>query len=292
MKDPIFSRFFNLRINPFGEIADMKQFFSSRTHLLALGATIAALEKGKGLTLIQGEVGTGKTLLCKILSVLLKKSGIKTATLMQPILEGPDLLGQIAEELGLPTETNKNTDLKFRLGQLNNFFLSEAQKGQSTLLLIDEAHKLSFDTLETLRLLTNLESPTGKIVQIVLFAQPELQTKLQTYQMRQITQRVSCLSTLMPLEQKEVGAYIRHRIDQSGGSNFVQFSDGATKAIFKISGGLPRLINFYSELALQQAEISARRLIDGSFMRQILKNHEFPTFHREGWAHFLGLGKG
>ncbi|MCM2282521.1 MAG: AAA family ATPase [Bdellovibrionaceae bacterium] len=268
----MFSRYFHLTENPFGEAPDARYFFLSEPHMSALNHLLATIQSGKGLCAINGEVGTGKTLLSRVALRLLDHQGAATAVIAQPIFQGADFLVQIAREFGLQPDGGAQANVRVELDRLTEFFLRNAEQKRRSVLFIDEAHKLSFEALESVRLLTNLETAREKIVQVVLFSQPELERKLQAHHMRQVKQRLALRTDLRPLRTLETQAYLRHRVDIAGGSNFVRFEPRAADLIHQVSGGVPRLINFYAELALLLAESRQQRLVDRAIVRSALKD--------------------
>ncbi len=280
----MFSRYFNLIENPFGETSSERCFFSSPTHLYAIQTAASAIENKKGLVLITGEVGSGKTLLSKITNSILERAGAQTAYIQQPILGGVKILTQIADEFGIERKAEARTQSDLELICLNEHLIKNVAEGKTNVLLIDEAHKLSFDSLEIIRLLANIETHGRKILQTILFAQPELQIKLATNQMRQIQQRITSMAEVQPLSLAETQSYIRFRIDLAGGSNFVWFERCAVKTIFKHSRGIPRLINFYCEIALLAADAQLIRYIKAPLVRENLKS-QFNTAH--GFNRFI-----
>ncbi len=288
----MFSRYFQLRDNPFGETPNLRYFFRSQTHYEALIQFFRLLHSGKSLFLVVGEVGTGKTFLCRLIYRMLKEHRFRTALIFQPIFNSEDLLQQISEEFGLaPPEGSGALSFKEEFLRLQNHFIESAKAGRRCIIMIDEAHKLSFQALETLRLLTNLETDSEKLVSVVLFAQPELEQKLKAYHARQIRQRLAVCANLKPLSPIETESYIGHRMELAGAENFVRFDSRATRWIHKQSRGIPRLINFYAELSLLAAESRQIRLIKEDLVaeavRQATGKKSTSSFF---WSFFGGRG--
>ena len=286
----MFSPFFHIKENPFGETPNVGYFYKSQTHYEALIHLFTGVNSGKGMHLVVGEVGTGKTLLCRLFMKVAEQRGCRTALILQPIFEPRDLLSHIGDEFGAPKGATSNASLKEELDRLQNFFLDSARLGKRCLLLIDEAHKLSFESLETIRLLTNLETDREKIAQVIFFAQPELSLKLDSYQARQIRQRLVKGATLEPFSLNETEAYVKHRLSLSGAENFVRFNSDALRTLHKHSGGIPRLINFYAEMALARSESLQVRLITGKLVKAVAQTSESRS--QPGFLHsLLDFGK-
>jgi general secretion pathway protein A len=280
----MYSDFFKMRINPFGETPDTRFFFKSQSHVVALECAISAIRDGKGFTLITGEVGMGKTILSRILLNFLQKR-TPTALVLNPVLDQHDLLITIREEFKL--EAPKELGLKGEYDQISKFLIETANAKKRSVLIIDEAQKLTFDGLEAVRLLSNLETEDRKLLQIILIGQPELKTRLEQFELRQLSQRITVRADLTPMSANDVDAYIRHRIEISGGSNFVRFDDEASRLVAKLSLGVPRVINYLCERVLSKAEKSQVRLIDGGFVQALQ-----PARARRGWKDFFSLNRG
>jgi type II secretory pathway predicted ATPase ExeA len=271
----MFSEFFKLKVNPFGETPNTRFFFKSNSHVAALDKVITALREGKGFTLITGEVGVGKTMLSRLLLGYLQKR-TPTALILNPVLCQQDLLTSIREELKLPAP--ETITIKSEYDQLVKFLIETAAAKKRTVLFIDEAQRLSFEGLEAVRLLSNLETEDRKLLQIILIGQPELNTRLEQHELRQLNQRISVRTELQPLKADEVESYIKHRIEAAGGANFIRFDAGACQLIAKSSKGIPRLINSICEQVLTKAKTERVRLIDASFVTPLL-----PKEKRKNW---------
>lgn len=261
----MFSTFFNMKENPFGETPDTRYFFKSASHMAAFRLLASILQNGKGFALLLGEVGLGKTIMCRLFLGLVGKHA-DTALIFNPRLEGGDLIRAVADEFGAPAAIQGQSQQE----RLTSFLLANARKNRRSVLFIDEAQALSVETLESVRLLSNLETEKQKLLQIVLFAQPELQVKLSQNQLRQLDQRISEKIQLAPLDLQDTETYIRHRIDISGGGNFVRFEEGALRKIFDRTGGVPRLINFLCESILLAAEKEGQRIISAGFVKKVI----------------------
>src|SRR5688572_24124166 len=193
----------------------------------------------KGFVQITGEVGAGKTTLCRALLEQLGNN-FSTALILNPVLDADQLIKCIAMEFGLDV---RGLDRLETIAQINYFLLSEADAGRDAVLIIDEAQNLTNDLLEQVRLLSNLETHDRKLLQIVLMGQPELRDRLNEHSLRQLRQRITIRYHLRPLRYAEVKDYIRHRLHVSGANGSPHFSMAAIWRIFKYSNGIPRLVN-------------------------------------------------
>ncbi len=238
---------FGLREPPFGITPDTGFFFACRGHQEALNTLLVAARSGEGFIKITGEVGTGKTLLCrKFLASLAGE--VTTAYLPNPFLEPRTLMLAVADELeaGLDQDVDQHRLLK----GITQRLLELAGAGRQVVLCLDEAQAMPLDTLEALRLLTNLETEKRKLLQIVLFGQPELDRKLQQESIRQLTQRITFHYRLASLGRDDLDYYLAHRLNVAGYPGGRLFSRGAVGLLHAASGGIPRLVNILAHKAL------------------------------------------
>jgi MSHA biogenesis protein MshM len=243
-------RHFRLREPPFGITPDTSFFYPCRSTQEALNTLLVALANGEGFIKITGEVGTGKTLLCrKFLATL--EVGCVTAYIPNPTLEPRGLLIAVAEELR--AEVALDADLHHLLKGIARALLDLARQGKRVVLCMDECQAMPLETLETVRLLTNLETEKRKLLQVVLFGQPELDRKLAQPSIRQLLQRITFQHDLRGLEEDEVGAYVAHRLAIAGYSGGTVFSKTAIRALHRGSRGVPRLVNILAHKALMLA---------------------------------------
>jgi len=241
-----YHRHFGLREAPFGITPDTSFFYACRSTQEALNTLLVAVSNGEGFIKITGEVGTGKTLLCrKFLSTL--GPGWVSAYIPNPSLEPRVVLLALAEELGLPGESIGAHRLD---KQLTQRLLDIARQGKRVVLCMDETQAMPLATLESVRLLTNLETEKRKLMQVVLFGQPELDRKLASASVRQLRQRITFQYTLKALTRHEVVDYVAHRLTVAGYSGAALFSDAALKAIHRASRGVPRLVNILAHKSL------------------------------------------
>ena len=254
----MYKAFFSLTRNPFDLTPDPTCFVPTRRHDEALAALYYGIRRHKGFVVLTGEVGTGKTLLLRCLLGLLKESkDVAYAYVFNGRLSPVEFLQYILSDFGLPATGKNKSDLLFELGQ---FLVSRGSKKMTTVLIVDEAHHLSADILEEVRLLSNLETDDDKLLQIVLVGQPELNEKLDSVGLRQLKQRIAVRTHLGSLDAEEVERYIQQRLQIAGGclTSNTLFSTEAIAAVNLHSRGLPRLINTICDNALIAAY--ARRL--------------------------------
>jgi general secretion pathway protein A len=242
----MYTEFYGLREKPFSLSPDPRFLFLSDSHREALAHLLYGIEQGEGFIAITGEVGTGKTTLCRTLLQRLEP-GSEVAFLFNPQLSGLELLQAIDAEFGLDTQGKSRREL---MDQLNRFLLTKRQEGRRVLLLIDEAQNLDREALEQVRLLSNLETDTTKLIQIILIAQPELDAMLESPELRQLRQRINVRWRLKPLSPNETRDYVRHRLRVAAGGPREVFTDLALREIHRRSGGVPRIINRLCDRAL------------------------------------------
>jgi MSHA biogenesis protein MshM len=242
----MYQRHFQLNRMPFGLTPDTAFFVPLQQHQEVLAVLQTALAAGEGFIKITGEVGSGKTLLCR---KLLQQAGTdwQLAYLPDPCLTPLEFRWALALELGL--KHSANIDAPQLLQLLQRQLLLLAAQGKKTIVLIDEAQALPDDTLEALRLLTNLETQQQKLLQVVLFGQPELNKKLASYRFRQLRQRITFSSELALMSRPQVAAYLQQRLAQAG-ANQALFSGAALRSLSRYSRGIPRLVNILAHKAL------------------------------------------
>ncbi len=252
----MYHRFFRLKEPPFSLSPDTEYFFAYGHYANALNTLIVALRSGEGFIKVTGEVGTGKTLLCRKLLNTIGKN-FTAIYISNPQLSPHGLQVALAEELGLAI-----TRYTHRL--LNNITerLTElAKQGQHVVLCIDEAQAMPKETLEALRLITNLETEKQKLIQVALFGQPELDTSINDPAVRQLKQRITFSYQLEPLDKNGMDAYIMHRVRIAGFIDIQLFSPEALESIYKVSRGIPRLVNILCHKSLMAAYGQGQRYI-------------------------------
>ena len=258
--------FFKLKLDPFAITPDPRFLFPSNRHKEALAALYYGVHQRKGFVVLTGEVGTGKTLLIRCLLELLRDKRIACAYIFNSSLSTMQFLQGVASDLGIPAAGQ--TKIKI-LRDLNHYLLARYRRRLTTVLVVDEAHHLSTEILEEIRLLTNLESPDEKLLQIVLVGQSELSDKLDSYELRQLKQRIALRAYLEPLDLENTKGYIRCRLQCAGANSHAGslIPDDTAARIFHFSRGIPRLINTISDNALVTAfarhlEVVAPSIID------------------------------
>ena len=242
----MYLNFYGLKENPFNVTSDPGFLYLGNSHREALNHLLYGIKERKGFLEITGEIGAGKTTLCKALLSRLD-SNTKTSFILNPNLSEVQLLEAILEDFGL--RPARRTKISF-LRQLNNFLLDELRGNCNVVLILDEAQNLKLPTLEAVRLLSNLETDKQKLFQIVLVGQPELRRKLSSPSLTQLRQRIGVRYHLNPLGKDEIDKYIGHRLNVAGSPGDINFTDEALDKIFIYSGGIPRIINIVCDKAL------------------------------------------
>lgn len=246
----MYKKYYHLKENPFNMTADPDFFFSSLHHKEAFAHLVYGIHQRKGILVVTGEIGTGKTTLCRTLLNHLD-GNTKTALILNPNFSDLQLLKLIVRDFGIPGNPKNRLDL---IEALNKFLLEETGRGNNVVLIIDEAQNLSAKQLEQVRLLSNIETEKEKLLQIILVGQPELYDKLQLNELRQLNQRVAVRYHILPLEKHELSAYIEHRLRIANatrsGEDRLHFTDEAIDIIYKNSGGTPRMVNILCDRAL------------------------------------------
>jgi len=243
----MYNDYFGLKETPFSIAPNPRFLYMSGQHREALAHLIYGFNSDGGFVLLTGDVGTGKTTVCRcLLEQIPKDSSI--AFIINPKLSVDELLATICDEFGIKYP-ERNISIKVFVDLLNAYLLDAHAKGRKAVLIIDEAQNLSANVLEELRLLTNLETNQRKLLQIILLGQPELRTKLSKPELRQLSQRIIARFHLGPLSKKDVSAYVAHRLAVAGISNEL-FPPSTINKIYKLSGGIPRLINVLCDRAL------------------------------------------
>jgi MSHA biogenesis protein MshM len=258
----MYSKHFGLREAPFSITPDTSYFFTSPHSQEALNTLLVAAKSGEGFIKITGEVGTGKTLLCRKFIATVGPEFV-TAYIPNPYLEPRTLMLALADELEVTLD--KDVDQHQLLKSITHRLMALAREDKQVLLLLDEAQAIPTESLEALRLLTNLETEKRKLLQIVLFGQPELNQHLQATAIRQLAQRITFHYHLGPLTRDDIEYYIAHRLRVAGYTGGRLFNRAAISRLYKASGGIPRLVNIMANKSLM--------LCFGEGKQQVTRRH-------------------
>jgi general secretion pathway protein A len=263
----MYNNFFGFKEKPFKLVPNPAYFFLSKSHEEALAHLNYAISQGDGFVQITGEVGTGKTTLCRAFLDSLDKN-TRAAYIFNPKLGPKQLLMTILDEFGIRSGNETTKEL---IDALNKFLMRNKTKGNKVILLVDEAQNLSKNVLEQLRLLSNLETNQDKLLQIILVGQPELGEMLESHDLRQIGQRITLNYNLSPLTFSESKEYIQYRINIAAQRKGIKFDRSAYYQIFKYSQGIPRLINIVCDRALLTAFVLNQHKISGSILKASIR---------------------
>ena len=279
----VYDSFYEFRAAPFTLSPDPRFLFPSRQHREALAGLTYAVRDRKGFAVLTGEVGTGKTML---VHALLTEFGdrIRSALVFNPHLSRRDLYLHLLAEFGLPPQGSTLACVR----ALQRLLLEQFQAGVQVVVIIDEAHALSGDVLEEVRLLSNFETSRDKLLQVLLIGQPELMERLRSPALRQLRQRIALRFTLEPLEFGETVAYVRSRLVTAGGRSTL-FSRAAYATLYRFSGGLPRLINILCDHALLSGFARDQLEIGPALVRRAASDLGLPPLARLGlWQRLRG----
>lgn len=263
----MYLNFYGLKEKPFSATPDPKFLYLTPAHREALAQLIYGVKENKGFIVLTGEVGTGKTTL---LHTLLRKLDDNTAVafILNSTLPFDDVVEYMLEDFGVSKGPSTRVE---RLVALNRFLIERRRVGQNTVLILDEAQNLTPETLEQVRLLSNFETPTDKLLQILLVGQPELKSKLQRPELRQLKQRIGLRCTIRPLTEDEVADYIRSRLRVAGSADLHLFTERAVRRIAEYTGGIPRLVNILSDHCLLIGYVEQKRKIEREIVEQAVE---------------------
>lgn len=264
----MYKAFFGLTSNPFEISPDPRFYYGTPQHNEALAVLSYGIDRRKGFVVVTGEVGTGKTLLARYILKTLTWQKIAVGYVFNPLLSTLEFLQYAAKDMGVPIVAKNKGEL---LVGLNQFLLALHRQGSTGAIVVDEAHLLSWELLEEIRLLTNLETSSEKLLQIVLIGQPELDDKLNSPNLRQLKQRISLRCRLEPLTPKQTREYIERRLWFAGAKQHHGkiFSPEAIEGIHKYSKGIPRLINIISESALITSYALKQTAVSGAIIDEV-----------------------
>lgn len=266
----MYLEYYGLKDPPFDITPNPRFLFYSIQHREALNHLLYGIRERKGFVQLTGEVGSGKTTICR---AMLDQLGdhYATALILNPVMNPEQLMKAIAMEFGLEV---KGLDRLETVAAINQFLLDQVEKGKDAVLTIDEAQNLTWDLLEQIRLLSNLETDDRKLLQIVLMGQPELRLKLNDPRLRQLRQRITIRYHLKSLSRMETNQYLQHRLQVSGANGVPYFTGGALWRIHRYSGGIPRLINAVSDKCLLAGFVRQRERIDFRMVGKAIRELE------------------
>jgi len=276
----MFEHYYGFKCKPFSLTPDPQFFYLSPDHIEAIEHLVYGISDGEGFLLLVGEIGTGKTTLSRVLTQKLNPS-IIYSLILNPFQDFPTLLKSIITDFGL---TPISTDKSQLIDQLIRFLLDEiGPKGKTALIIIDEAQNLSVETLEQLRIISNIETNNEKLLQFLLLGQEELAIKLESQELRQLNQRISVRYFLSPLNKEETLKYIHHRIKIAQPEKKIEFTNAAVREIFKFSKGIPRLINMIANRCLIAGFVGESSSIDRAMVKRAkesLYGEKFKTIKK------------
>ena len=265
--------FFGFKEAPFNITPDPRFLLFTRHHREAFDHVLYGIENRKGFIELTGEVGSGKTTICRAVLTQLA-TNVRTALILTPWLTESQLLRAIINDFGLSV---KGRDRLAHIEALNDFLLNQLREGNNVALIIDEAQDLSVEVLEQIRLLSNLETDQHKLLQIVLCGQPELKERLNRPELRQLRQRITVRYHLFPLTEEELRQYIDHRLRTAGSDGSVSFSPEAVHGVFKYCRGIPRMANAVCDVAMLAAYVARSRIVEYDCVKQAIKQLEGST---------------
>lgn len=263
----MYKNFYSLKENPFNITADPSFFFPSQRHEEAFNHLAYGITSRKGIIVITGEIGTGKTTLCRMLLNRISNK-VKTALILNPSFSDIQLLQMIVHDLGIECKKKNKLDL---VGAIAIFLVEQSSQGHNVAIIIDECQNLNIRQLEQIRLLSNLETEKEKLLQIILVGQPELNDKLHNHALRQLNQRVSVRYHILPLDKSEVRNYIEHRLKTAGANKQLKFTTEAIETIYHYSQGTPRVINILCDRALLGGFVQETFIINEAIIEHCIK---------------------
>jgi general secretion pathway protein A len=267
----MYKEFYGLRANPFNVNPDPRYLFLTRHTEEALACLTYGIQSRKGFVLLTGEVGTGKTTLINKLLEWLRLQQVATAFIFNSRLNVPQFLDYMMADFGIPCDSRAKSQILLRL---YNWLLDRYRAGETAVLIVDEAQNLSDEVLEEIRMLTNLETFTEKLLQIVLVGQPELEQKLKLPQLRQLKQRLTLRAKTHPLTLEETKAYIQQRLRIAGSNGNQIFEPESMISIHRYSSGIPRVINLLCEHCLVSAFVDQQKVIGPSVVDNVARDFD------------------
>jgi len=272
----MYKEFFGLRANPFNVNPDPRYLFLTRHTEEALACLTYGIQSRKGFVLLTGEVGTGKTTLINKLLEWLRAQQVPTAFVFNSRMNVPQFLDYMMADFGIPCETRSKSQILMRL---YNWLLERYRAGETAVLIVDEAQNLADEVLEEIRMLTNLETFTEKLLQIVLVGQTELEQKLKQPHLRQLRQRLTLRAKTHPLTAEETKAYIQQRLRIAGSSGQQIFDPDALTNIHRYSSGIPRVVNLICEHCLVSAFVDQQKVIGPTIVDAVARDFDLGDSH-------------
>lgn len=270
----MYKEFFGLRANPFNVNPDPRYLFLTRHTEEALACLTYGIQSRKGFVLLTGEVGTGKTTLVNKLLEWLRAQHVPTAFIFNSRMNVPQFLDYMMADFGIPCETRSKSQILMRL---YNWLLERYRLGETAVLIVDEAQNLPDEVLEEIRMLTNLETFTEKLLQIVLVGQTELEHRLKHPNLRQLRQRLTLRSRTHPLTPEELKSYIQQRLRIAGSNEEEIFAPDAVTALYRYSGGIPRVINLLCEHSLVSAFVDQQKTITATIVDAVARDFDLES---------------
>jgi general secretion pathway protein A len=267
----MYKEFFGLRANPFNVNPDPRYLFLTRHTEEALACLTYGIQSRKGFVLLTGEVGTGKTTLINKLLEWLRLQQVATAFIFNSRMDVPQFLDFMMADFGIQCDSKSKSQV---LQRLYSWLLDRYRAGETAVLIVDEAQNLSDEVLEEIRMLTNLETFTEKLLQIVLVGQPELEQHLRQPQLRQLRQRLTLRAKTHPLNLEETRAYVQQRLRIAGSNGQTIFDPDSLLALYRYSTGIPRVINLLCEHCLVSAFVDQKKLITNEIVESVARDFD------------------
>ena len=267
----MYKEFFGLRANPFNVNPDPRYLFLTRHTEEALACLTFGIQSRKGFVLLTGEVGTGKTTLINKLLEWLRAQQVPTAFIFNSRLDVPQFLEYMMADFGIPCDSSSKSQILMRL---YSWLLERYRAGETAVLIVDEAQNLADEVLEEIRMMTNLETFTEKLLQIVLVGQPELEQRLKQPGLRQLRQRLTLRAKTHPLTAEETKSYIQQRLRIAGSNGHVIFDPDAQAAVHRYSGGIPRVVNLICEHCLVSAFVDQQTTVSPKLVDAVARDFE------------------
>jgi general secretion pathway protein A len=267
----MYKEFFGLRANPFNVNPDPRYLFLTRHTEEALACLTYGIQSRKGFVLLTGEVGTGKTTLINKLMEWLRMQQVATAFIFNSRMDVPQFLDFMMADFGIPCDGQSKSHI---LQRLYNWLLDRYRAGETAVLVVDEAQNLTDEVLEEIRMLTNLETFTEKLMQIVLVGQPELEQRLKQPQLRQLRQRLTLRAKTHPLNLEETKSYVTQRLRIAGSNGEPIFEPDAITALFRYSVGIPRIINLLAEHCLVSAFVDQKKTVAAEVVDSVARDFD------------------